>query len=365
MVINWRFLVYIFNLIGLLAILVIAFQVDDKIDPEVADFIELSEPSNSNEAFIYLMGIFAADGSEPEQVGQAIFKKVTDGPKSYFYGNDILFTNGLPLPSSDETCDLTEAECIDGIYENRQKFIGNKEKYDLLMARYDRFMSFREYKTMNKADINASIPPYSYLSRANRIFLIDSIATYSVNNSDEILTNISNIRANLASVDTIIGKMVFLKMLEENIAVLVSSHKPFKIAKLSKEERSLYVHLAREFKPIHDLYKSSAKNKAFFGYYTDGLSSFNENVAPLWFIRIFYKPNMTINSNFVHYKRFAERSELSREEFNRTDEIVTLEKSYIRNYAGSALSVGGPDFGKYTKRFFKLNDKILALGSVE
>ncbi|MGF1836791.1 hypothetical protein [Photobacterium sanguinicancri] len=349
----------IFLVLGLLVTLAISFQIDDEIDPAVLSFLEVSQSPKDNDAFYYLLGIFSAEGSSPELVGRKIYKKIIKNSESYYYENDILFTNGLPLPNENDTCDLTIAQCIASIHKNKQNYTDNIEEHAVLISRYSRFMAYKEYKTLTQPSVYEPVPPYEFLVQANRLLLISAIIGGSIIDVDNILTNISSVRKRLIDADTIIGKMIYLKMLEENIDVLAFLQEHLKIlsslnvVNLSDEERSLYGQISREFRLVHDSFKSLANSK-------DILSPHVE--VPLWVSRIIYKPNMTINSQLLIYKKLAERSELNVNEFTNEDYTILQSKSWLRNPIGTILvDIAMPNYGEYSKRIFSVDEQISEL----
>ncbi|MGF1692484.1 hypothetical protein [Photobacterium kagoshimensis] len=348
-----------FVVLGLLFTLAVSLQIDDKIEPAVFSFLEISESAKDNEAYFYLMGIFSDEGTPPELLGRGIYAKFIENNESYHYENDILFTNGLPLPDVGNICDLTKDQCIGSIVDNKKKLTDNIDEHAILISRYSHFMAYQEYKTVTQPSAYEPVPPYKYLVQANRLVLINAVLDGSIVGVDNVLTNISVVRRRLIDADTIIGKMIYLKILEENIDVLaflkerLKISKPLNVVNLSKKERSLYSQISREFRLVYDDFKSLVNRKDIFSSHVE---------TPLWVSRMIYKPNMTINSQFLIYKILAERSRLNVSEFTNEEYNVLQSKSWLRNPVGTILvDIAVPNYGEYSKRIFHVDGKISEL----
>jgi hypothetical protein len=183
------------------------------------------------------------------------------------------------------------------------------------------------------------------------------------------------LRKTLELQDHLIGKMVFAIKISEIIdtaGIIATEYgKPIPvepISPLSVAEKALDRASAREFAMSYRLYTDLDRRSDIFQ--TSSMereeevpdSDAGDGEVPGWLVRVFYKPNMTINAVVPDYIRWAELSKLSPGEFTAElakGEGADVSTSKIRNYIGQIMiSIGRPNMNDYVGRIMDLEAKI-------
>ena len=202
------------------------------------------------------------------------------------------------------------------------------------------------------------MPPFTYIAQASDLVNRESIKELKDLNSGHAVSlamdNIVNLRRNLVQQDTLIGKMVYLKLLSENIdfAYLIARRireKPIiEISSLTKKEKEVEKVFAREFTISNNMFTEEIGTK-----------------LPDWVSKLIFKPNMTINALVPFYNGVIRNAGLSHLEFAAEiagDQQQEIRKSWVRNPLGTVfsnmLSVVPSLFDPYLIRIFDLDAKI-------
>ena len=229
------------------------------------------------------------------------------------------------------------------------------------------------FRTLTKPSVYVPMPEYQYLEKGNRLngfLILRKISEGQEQVAVDILyADISRQRRLLKKADTLITKMVATSLLANDLDLLANLHaagyikNPPELARLTLDERSLYLPMIREFGISVSLHSDLDGNPEFFG---EGGS------APSWLIRVIFKPNMSINKAFPIYAAVHKLSldapadfavgRASLEAFADAEAEGMLS---IRNFGGDILTrVAMPDFAQYVSRMHDLDCKIKLLNIV-
>ena len=360
-------------LLGLVVILLL--QIDNDLKPEIADMLEQAMPAESSEAYLYLLGIVAAESEDPSVVGRQLFTDMQRAEEHYTFGDQSFEYEAypedkmLPLPQGELFCDSSEEGCWQAIFNKKQEREQVLQANTTLLERYNAFISLPDYHSLAKPTEQEVFPPFSYLIKANRLVILNAINTHQTaeyGRTINVLTDhVSTLRNQLMRADNLVAKMVYSAMISDNLdalsLIIHASNGVLndEIASLSLAERDLALAMSREFAMGYGLYTNLDRNSEFFGYAEDGWKGY----MPGWLVRVFFKPNMTANDAFIFYSDTVQRSQLAQTEFAKSDlersEEPYFKLSSIRNSVGNILnSIARPNFDQYIARLFDLNTKI-------
>ncbi|KEI71270.1 hypothetical protein [Endozoicomonas elysicola] len=339
-------------------------QVDDDLSEEAVSLLERIDPDATSEAYFYLYGIFARDGENPAEVGKSLFAEYqTSVSDDSYHVDGYPKTKKLPLPEGAAFCQLQEAGCLEYLFSHAVNVERLLSEHRVLLSRSQAFLEFDEYKTLAKPSPEEPLPPYRYITAAERIKVLDAISAYNRGNArkaiDSLMLQFTTLRKAQALQDNITGKITFLMSLSDIIdvtSVILSREglEADRIPGFTPSEKSFDTAIVREFKAHYDLFKGVDKHPEFFR--TGG------NV-PGWYTRIFFKPNMTINAITSMHYRTERLAKLSPSAF--ASEIETLgfvppSTSTLRNHIGNVLInvLSGSGYDKYVARFHDVDAKL-------
>lgn len=363
-------------LFGVIAVLLL--QIDDELDPEIATFLEQARPAESSEAYLYLLGIVAAEGEDPLTVGKQLFASMQHAEENYTFGDEAFGYEGYPadkklaLPEGKFFCSGRDEQCWPTLFSNPSELEQVLRDHATLLKRYQSFVQLADYRSLSKPILLEVFPPFDYMLKANRlvvlnaIYMADAAEPTPTQAIDMLARHIVALRQQLIKVDNILGKVIYSALIAESIdALSLISHQNNMVFKdeilpISSLEHDFSTVMPREFAMSFDLFMSMDGHPDFFAK-----SNINDDYkAPSWLVRAVFKPNMTVNNSLLFYKSAIARSQLEQIAFTRAvtgenDDGDQLSKFSIRNYAGNILNrIAVPNFDQYIARFFDLNAKI-------
>ncbi len=347
-----------------LVALFVMLSIDDKLTDDTKTLINSLMKTNDSEAFVYALGIYAAIDENPVVVGSSLLKKYQESELNDSYEiNEYPATKKLSLPTGELFCSFREDECLNILFYsgiNLEKLI---KKHDVLTQRIVTFYNYFEYTTLTKPFVTEPFPPLQYLSAAARLQLLNAIHIHRNGNSQLAMSVLNSLlfhlRHALSLQDTLLGKMLFLQELSDVVDTMSiiyhqSNTRIDKIAPLNISEKTLAQIFAREF----------AAHYNTFEYISKQTEHLRKGVrVPLWIIRLWYKPNMTINAVTPYFKKLALLSELPHVQF--VEDIkkvntVDLSTSNFRNYYGNFLiAISIPTYDKYISRLLDFDAKLI------
>lgn len=361
---------------------VLLLQIDDELDPEVATFLEQARPAESSEAYLYLLGIVAAEGEDPLAMGKQLFASMQQAEQQYELGDETFGFKDYPedkklaLPEGELFCSGSEQDCWQTIFNDEEGRDQVLKQYATLLLRFQAFIKMTDYQTLSKSTVMEISPPFQYLNKGNRLVISTAIHIAQTADSEQSITilidNISGLRHHLKSADTLIGKMIYTALISDNLdalSLIIHQNKQVfehQIGSISLAERDLEIVMAREFTMSYGLYTAMDKHPDFFTSTSVDDGGFNSDdgfKAPGWAVKTIFKPNMSINKAYLFYKRILTRSQLDQTEFAamafEKHEQPLFRPTYIRNPVGTILNdIASPSFDQYIARLFDLNAKI-------
>ena len=345
---------------------------DDALSKESLELLEADKPASSQEGYFYLMGIQASADEDPIAVGKNLLASIQQQAKIP-KANPFVTTKyqlypddkKLVLPTGYLFCHLKEEKCFEKIIDNLNSF--NPNDYSVLLQRYLTYIQMPKHDLLTTADADEPFPPYHYLVKGSRVFLLTLIQQEQFNPGsliEQLNNHLVLLRAKLATANNLIEKMVYTSMISQHIdfmlyiSALDNYKNATKLEKLSISEMNFSPALKREFWWQSSLFKKLHGSPYLFG---------EEGSTPTFIARILFKQNMSINLAATEFSRIINTSRLSAFEFAQYKSAPTkFENNYsLRNIIGNKLvAIARPDYDKYVLRVHELNNKILLFNSL-
>ena len=360
-------------------------QVDEPLDPGAVRWLEISEPAEHSEAYIYLLGIDAGANENPVAVGTAEYKKIQAAEHRYLvenkeYALEELGGTELALPDFLSAC---YRQCIEALYHLPEPEKQLKQ-HQILLDRTKAFLAYDDYRTLVRYRIESPIPSYHYLVAGNRLLILDALSLARAGDVGQAVKllqeNISDVRRGLIQPSSLIYKMVFVIMLSDNMDMLSLIINEYPTGELSplmllaQQEMSVEQLFASEFTLAHTTFGELKDSPYLFATTSiDDMLAKDDSVPvphqaiPLWWSRIVFKANMSSNSLYRVYQEIFRQSERGAIHFSQyaLEPLPTPSTNKLRNVVGSILSnVGSPDIRQYIGRVYDLNTKITLLNYV-
>lgn len=342
---------------------------DDRLHPNIQALITLTHPSGDSRAFTYLLGLQAPQGQHPEIVGETLLTQVrkyentvtltsTDTSTHEIYTSDT-----LSLPEQSRHCNFSETHCLRELFEIPSPTQSPSPEEQVLLERWHQFIQLDDYQVLTQPGLSEYVPPYLYLTAANRISMVNSIRQANAGDSllarQQLLANIAALRYLLAAEGHLIGKMVAAKMMSDQIDVLNALQQRFElppappILPLTVPEKSLRLPLERELTMIANLYQEMDSEPGLFD---------PDLPIPSWLARLLFKPAISTNAMLPIYEYVITGSEIDPVDFIshvQPHNMPVIKTNWIRNPVGTILNrVALPDLHVYVIDMQDLDVKI-------
>lgn len=365
-----KYLFYGLAGILLLLSLVILLPIDDELDAEAAAWGQAANDTQDVEGngYYYLMGIMAAPAEDPAAAGKALLDnyratelKFLNGELAEFVPPDYPSGRSLPAPGGDYYCRIQDAGCYSRLASNPAALREELRTHAVLLERYRRYLQFEAVKFLVEPVIYEKFPPYQYIARGNKLnqfrILVEAADGDPARALSRLHEDMAQLRRHLADASSLIGKMMMLAMLADDLDLLFNlSQAPdasHPVPALTQQERSLQSAMAREFGYVPNLFRQMKQHP-------DSLEGDFHSYD--WLVSMTIKPNMSINELFPYYKSVAELSAADAAEFNR---VMTAggprsdTEFSLRNIGGYVLnSIGAPELTEYIARIHNVDCKI-------
>lgn len=352
----------IYILISIILVSVLLSQLDDDLSDEAKSMAARIDTNRLSDSFLYLHGIYSKNGENPVDTGRKLLEEYRklEADKNYEVV-EYPDSNKIALPKGNEFCSFSEAGCLEILFSTEVRAGELLEEHSVLVSRSNTFLEFNEYTTLSKPAVNEPLPPYNYITAAERIKVLKAISIYNNGNANKALDSLSlqftKLRKAMALQDNLIGKLVFLAKLSEiidvsSVIMFKAGLKSRMIPSLSQSEKSFEMIAAREFGMSYNAFLNLDKHPEFFEM---------GNEFPGWLARIVFKPNMTINAVapiYYRLERLAKMTPFAFAEYIEAEEAFSPSTSKLRNYVGSILIGLSPEFDHFVAMAFDFDVKL-------
>jgi len=317
--------------------------------------------SQPSESYLLLLGLDAPSGEQPVELGRqrldAYHAWIAAGEPDASYEAPGM---RLQAPDDEALCEPGKAECLarsaDGTLEIGRLLAENAE----LLERYRHWLAMEPARSQALPGASEPLPSYRLLVFANRLLGLQALQLIERGTPHAALEllqqDIRHLRRQLEEADNLIAKLTVTSLLSADLERIALLHArgllptPAPIPALSERERSLLMPLQHEFAGMARLFANLRQ-----------LGVEEHGALPL---RLFYKPQMSINQALPHYQGPAELSLLPPERFARalaSREPAEPVSPWARpnNPVGQILlNIGRPPLEKYAGRVQDLDARI-------
>lgn len=373
------------KIFGILAILIIAaillLQIDDDLNPDIAGYLALAEPTGESQAYFYLLGIDAAEGEVPIEIGKQMIEawhQISNGISFSSTEEFDLLQNPIPNrqklslpPDGDVFCLGFNNDCAKIIFNKELDITKILSIYAVQLARYKTFLKLTDFQELPKPSQWLAAPHnYGFLLSGNRLLLLEALSLAKEGQAEQglslLLGALEANRLRLEKLDSLIGRMISAALISHTLDYLslfvrqqnISLDQ--KIPQLSLAERSFEKAMAYEFKFANMAFQSIDELRPDFF-----MSKLNDSwIGPKWWGRLHFKNNMSANTLYKKDRMVIVQSELEPSAFSHLIEqkptgSSMFEGASIRNFAGDMLlKISLPQYEEYVANFFDLNAKI-------
>ena len=349
----------------LLLVTVLLLQIDDELTPDAVAMLESVKWQDSNDAYLYLLGIGAKLGEEPPEEGALVLAQIRKNEvnyrssKPYAEWPEYDERPTIELPEHDSFCSTKDENCITTLFIESDIDL-NQPLMTEVKSRYQTFLSLEGFTTMTEPHLFEPFVDFTFLVKANRLMSLSAINKAEKccpeGAMNELYELVELQKKHATEADTLIGQMLAYALLNETIDVLSLLIEKYRLAGrpitlLGQRELSLERVINREFAFIFSGINSLELHQGI-------------KLSPQWVRKALYKKNISANALVPAYKEVKRLSLLSQQDFAReaSDEGAAKVSvmSWIRNPWGSYLHVfiGKPSLIDYVGRGFDVNSKI-------
>lgn len=351
---------------------------DDELDPEVEQFISYQpEPIWEDNAYVYLWGMNRVT-DEPYKVGTEILKLLEQENLNYNFEKrpyNYAFADSFEQyskPESQLLCKKNNKSCILDIINNEAKTHDLLSEYGFYIQRYLIFLSYRNFKQIADMNMDTPITSYRTIVDAQKLYHISLLSKIDSAETDllieQLLFELHQLRNKLQQIDTLLGKMVMLSMLNENIEVLNYLIQK-NIIEIDINESELRTLSADEMSIFNAIYQEQAKNlKQLYDYIDDPNRLVKKEYKPITrqlmklISFLVAKPNLTANTIYNDYSKNL--LNLTKGSSSSYYEALNKQPLYIhhdpiRNYmVWKTLKDVFPDYYPYQARAYDIDIKL-------
>lgn len=356
----------------------ILLQFDDALYPEAHALVEQTTSQKTNEAYLYLLGIDAPLNGEPSDIGESLLAYSRE--QDQLEAGDPFTTERAPWPDYEALarpegaffCRWTDEDCRVRVLSSWNEAPALSEADKTMLDRYRTFMAMDGFQSLAKPSVHEPMPSFHYLLSGHRLVMLEALREADRGDPEAAVrlleSTLDRVRTQLVRADTIIGKMVYLALMSENLDVLsaILARHGYDLAPevppMTRAERDFSLAMAREFAMGYYLFQSLDRHPQFFD------TSSDSTWTPGWWVRAVFKPNMTTNSVLPTYLRAIRLSQLAPENYPATIKDTTeseVNASWLRNPAGTILArVGGQGYENYVSEAFNIHGKLSLLNQI-
>ena len=346
-----------------------AWMLDEPLDPRAQAWLEPAAPAESA-AYYQLLGMDAPAGQEPQAFGRQLLQAHQQWLAKHGLNKPQAHADRarIELPGA-ELCRLGEGDCLQRLREDRVALGELLVRHGELLRRYETLLTLNDYRTLSQPSMNEPLANFTTLDSANRVRAVQILALALDGRGGEALAllqqDVRLLRDWMARADNLILKLMLALELANDLEAIAVLHRaglvpePAEQAVLSDAERSLEAPMQREFV----LVGSGHLNLL------DSPQVAEELGVSRWWLRLIYKPHMTVNDSLPGYLQVAADSRLDTAAFVRTVKMQSRREPSLwrsaRNPVGMILgNVAGPDFNKYLSSLHDLDAKLALFNSL-
>ncbi|MBH3342044.1 hypothetical protein I5L51_23300 [Pseudomonas mendocina] len=333
---------------------------DEPLSAQVQDWQQqVQAATGESHAYLYLSGLDAPVDQQPEALGVMRLQHyqswhagrgVTEGE----YAAPAVAT--LAVPEGRSFCQIETPGCFETLLAQASQLPAITAEQNVLLERYRHFLGLDDYRTLTSVSLAEPVPRLTYVYRGQQVYDLFVLHLAADGQGDVALAGLrwelSRLRQQLVQADNLVLKMLLGVLVNRNLEWQVRLYRqgltprPEIPAPFSAAERSLLRPMQREFFGIAQMYAQlpdSVSGREYLG------------------LKLFFRPQMTINASLAPYARAAELSQLEPQAFAAALQEPAPGPTSVggmRNRAGNILlAIAGPDMRLYAGRLQDLEAK--------
>lgn len=343
---------------ALITLVNVVTHLDQALSDESAALLASLERQKESPAFLFLNGFNASKQDSPARLGLVLLQAYQGGSQDGMSAETG--HSPIELPAGELFCRLREEGCVAALFQSGRIDV-LLQRHETLLSRLYKFYEFDEFATLTEPSFDEQVPPYSFLSAAARLRLLEAIRIYHNGAPgdavEDLMANLAGARAAMARQDNLLGKMVLLMVISDILdvaSVMVTSAglAVEEIPEFSDSEKDFRLVAAREFSSMWNLLREEDKDPGVFAPFLD---------FPGWTLRKVFKPTMTLNAAAPVYYRLERMARMSPGQFTAEIEKGTWlapGSSRLLNATGDNILSAVRDYDEYAARLLDINVKI-------
>lgn len=351
--------------LGLAVLLAGLWLLDEPLDEQAQAWLQGPPATAQSLAYYQLLGLDAASGADPQQVGRARLQAHRQWRAEHSFSEPhVAAPAAQPLVLPDDLCRLGDAGCLQQLRSDRAALSALLAQHAELLQRYQHLLAQDDYRTLSQPSMDEPLANFIALERAGRLRALQALVLAEEGRSADALLllqrDVQQLRGWLARADNLILKMLLVQVLAGSLDAMAVLHgagllpQPAPQPLLDAAERSLQAPMQREFALV---------GNGLLGLLDDPQTAAEMGVLR-WQTRWLYKPQMTVNDSLPGYSQTAAASRLDTGEVAAALHATASHEPglwrRLRNPLGTILSqIAGPDYNRYLARLHNLNAKLV------
>ncbi|MCJ8313716.1 MAG: hypothetical protein HRU38_15795 [Saccharospirillaceae bacterium] len=350
----------------LITLVYLIFNKDDALNPEITQFIKLSEPVPPTDAHAMLYTLDAPIESDVISLGrQAISQFNLNNNSALTYGdikeNYFDYKNKLDIKTDQSSSCLKELQlCFDDFKNNIRTFKKFNEIDKTISSRIKRLESSPPIGYAFESTSETPHPKnqlrFHYQNRdfQRLIYLfINSEIQYVF---DYLLKDTQLKRSELKTNNTLIAKMISTKLIMNNIELLEIFSKQNKyqahIPEFVFEEIDMNLVYSKEYRTYYNII-----NELYSGKNSEGVITSEETIFDRFGKKAVIKPNKTLNSYYTMIQAQFWHQENTLDHYLTQDSNQFIDNDFsLNNFVGYLInSTAIPNYSKYQLEVLKLS----------
>ncbi|MBA1275695.1 hypothetical protein [Stutzerimonas azotifigens] len=346
--------------VALLAGAAAIWMQDDPLDEQAVAWMEaVNQQGGSSEGYLYLLGLDAAQ--EPLAAGrarQAEYRRWLDSRSVVDSSFRPAVVEPLPRSLVEQSCGGEWLYCLEQVLAGKRDVDALLEDGAQVLERYRRVIGFEHLLSRSALTASSPLPSYSALIAGNRLLALQAYRLILEGHADQaralLEADFARWRLHLAEADTLIQKLVISHLMAADVGTLSVLRQrnliaaPVELEPLSVAERSLQIAMRSEFVMVANGYAAMRDDPQII------------REQGRLFMRVLFKPNMSINATLPSYRSVADASQQDAATFvewlRQPQPAVSRD---WRNPVGNVLlDVSSVDMNRYLGRLHDLDARI-------
>lgn len=324
-------------------------------------------------SYYYLMGIAANNTDDPTLVGKNIFERaqeiianteLTDSDKQTKISDLQKTLTPLQKPTNKNLfCNFKDDGCLAKIVQQQPKWQQTLQDYSTIHSRYTHYLQRPAPVVLATPDPNFVLPNYAHLITGQRLNLLHNLQLSQQGDVPKALHNLlselKQLRHQLAQADTLIAKVVMAKLVQNQLQGLL-------LFKQQLPAQHNHIQLSHPIAPLTQAEQNMTLAFTYeahyaFNTYQKVKKDVNQGTGQTLLTNLFYKVNMTTNHHLTLFEQLSKLSDLSPATYATQLSHYSFQSPHfsVKNYMGNLLfKVAFTHYENYVTKVVNLNTNI-------